>query len=93
MPKIIIAAILERFTTETDFVIDDTTVVESIDELNTYIRDNRDETMGVVFEFFFTTDKDINYGSGVVAQMDAIPHAVQISYQTALLVLCNKGLE
>ena len=90
MPKIIIAAILEKFTTETEFVIDDTTVVESVDELNTYIRDNRDETMGVVFEFFFTTDKDINYGSGIVAQMDAMVESTPITYQTALLTLGTK---
>lgn len=92
MPKVIIAAILESFTTETEFVIDDTTVVESVDELNTYIRDNRDETMGVVFEFFFTTDKDINYGSGIAAQMDAMVDATPITYQTALLTLCSKEL-
>lgn len=92
MSKVIVAAILENFSTETDFVIDDTTVVESIDELNTYIRDNRDETMGIVFEFYFTTDKKVNYNSGIVAQMDAMVDSVQITYQTALLVLCNKGM-
>lgn len=92
MSKIIIAAILENFSTEKEFVIDDTTVVESIDEMNTYIRDNRDETMGVVFEFFFSTDQNLNYGSGIEAQMDAMVDATQITYQTALLVLCNKGL-
>lgn len=92
MSKVIIAAILENFSTETDFVIDDTTVVESIDEMNTYIRDNRDETMGVVFEFYFTTNSDIHYGSGIVAQMDAMVDATQVSYQTALLALCAKSL-
>lgn len=92
MSKVIIAAILENFSSETDFVIDDTTVVESIDEMNTYIRDNRDETMGVVFEFFFTTDDKINYGSGIEAQMDAMVDATQITYQTALLALCSKSL-
>lgn len=92
MPKVIIAAILEQFSTETDFVIDDTTVVESIDEMNTYISDNRDDTMGVVFEFFFSTDRDLNYGSGISAQMDAMTRSTQISYQTALFALGNRGL-
>jgi len=92
MPKVIIAAILENFSTASDFVIDDTTVVESIDEMNTYIRDNRDESMGVVFEFFFTTDPEINYGSGIEAQMDAMVDATPISYQTALLTLCSTGV-
>lgn len=89
MPKVIIAAILENFSTESEFIIDDTTVVESIDEMNTYIRDNRDETMGVVFEFYFTTDSKISYGSGIGEQMDAMVSATQISYQTALLALCS----
>lgn len=91
MSKIIIAAILENFSTETDFVIDDTTVVESIDEMNTFIEYNRDDTMGVVFEFFFTTDPELNYDSGIEAQMEGMVEATQITYQTSLLTLCNKG--
>ena len=92
MPKVIVAAILEAFSTESEFVIDDTTVVESIDELNTYIESNRDETMGIVFEFYFSIDSKLNYDSGIEAQMDGMAAGVQISYQTALLSLCNKSL-
>lgn len=92
MAKVIIAAIINSFSTDNDYIIDDTTLVESIDEMNTFIRDNRDDTLNITFDFFFTSNPELNYHSTIGEQMDGIEQGVEIAYTTALLVLHNKGL-
>lgn len=92
MAKVIIAAIINSFTQDDDYIIDDATVIESLDEMNTFIRDNRDDTFNITFDFFFTVDPDIKYGSTLSEQIDGMNNGNQITYQTALLVLGNKDL-
>jgi hypothetical protein len=92
MAKVIIAAIMNSHTNKNNTVVDDSTVVESIDEMNTFISDNQDETYKISFEFYLTTNPSVNYNSTEVEKYDATYDSERISYQTALLVLGNKDL-
>lgn len=92
MTKVLIVSIINGFSGQNHYMVDDTTVVESIDQLNTYIRDNRDDTMDITFQFYFVQNQELDYNSSVEEQMQELNSAPQISHATALLLLCNKVL-
>jgi len=91
MPKVIIAAILESFVSNTN-VIDSIAVVESISEMNTYVNDNRDETLGVKFAFYYINDESVNFDSTTEELTNSLSNGYKINYTTALVLLCNKEI-
>lgn len=92
MAKVLVLACMSAFDDETHFHIDNMSVIESIDEMNTFISDNRDQTLGIHFKYFFPTNVNLNYNSSIEEQMEELKHSEEINYALALLVLCNKVL-
>ncbi|MCP0435781.1 hypothetical protein KU599_07885 [Salmonella enterica subsp. enterica serovar Mbandaka] len=92
MAKVLVLACMSAFDDETHFHIDNMGVVESIDKMNTFVRDNRDQTLGIYFKYFFTINENLNFDSSIEDLMQELKHAEEINYALALLILCNKVL-
>lgn len=92
MAKVIIAAVIKSLTEGVEYKIDNITVSEGIDEMNTFIDDTRDDTFRIEYKFYFTVDPNIEYWTSSEDKIKALNESIEISYQTTLLVLCNKGL-